>query len=302
MQANPNEARHEAERRSNNEARGPDERSESRHEAERRSNHEARDPAVDAVLVADTLIGQLAMPASDPTIAITEVQRLHPAIWEQLDRAHDHLRDRGIAVAEYDALRGGAASADLGALRTSRDLALRGARRASDALKAALPTVDWAKMRSIEDRAAKIQAARLTSDRWKGPVRGIVVALVVGLIAYGIIAVTRRDDGGGGEGVREVEIARPTRSRPVRQVIPPTPPPPETPETKAARELEALEAEFDRAPCFVEPAENLLARYIELGRSADAAKAGDGWLEQCGKSDKTAKIEQLVARAKAGKP
>ena len=72
-----------------------------------------RDPGVDAVLTAETVLGQFqtllprlrSLSPADVSVAMGEAQSLYPELWANLDRARGHLRDRGVDVPGYDEAR-----------------------------------------------------------------------------------------------------------------------------------------------------------------------------------------------------
>lgn len=97
-----------------------------------------RDPGVDAILTAETVLGQFrtllprltsVLPA-DVSVAMGEAQSLYPELWANLDRARGHLRDRGVDVPVYDEARARQPAAMLGV-----DVKLR--ERNNDAIEAA---------------------------------------------------------------------------------------------------------------------------------------------------------------------
>lgn len=94
-----------------------------------------RDAAVDAVLTAETILGQFkallprltSMLPADVSEAVGEAQSLYPELWAATDRARATLRDRGVDVAAYDIVRERQPASMLGV-----DIKLRGRSQAAD--------------------------------------------------------------------------------------------------------------------------------------------------------------------------
>jgi hypothetical protein len=153
------------------------------------------DRAVGAILIGEALIdscerarrlGQAARP--DAWRAIRDAHDDFPEIWRSLDRARAELARRGINVTGYDELRPhvrsrlATASDDHDASAVQVDpAALDDARRATDALKLAVPGADWA---AIDRRTTGLVAAPLVRRQRN---RLILAGFA---IAFGFVAAT----------------------------------------------------------------------------------------------------------------
>jgi hypothetical protein len=156
-----------------------------------------RDRAVGAILIGEALLvscerarvlGRSAGP--EAWRAIRDAHDEFPEIWRSLDRARAVLARRGVNVTGYDELRphvrthlGGPGSADPDGeaeVVLVDPTALDDARRATDALKLAVPGADWA---AIEQRTSGLVHAPLVHRRRNRLVLGGAVAVIGAWIA-----------------------------------------------------------------------------------------------------------------------
>jgi non-ribosomal peptide synthetase component E (peptide arylation enzyme) len=129
-------------------------------------------------------------------LIIGEASQIYPEIWSKLDTAHAALKKRGIEVPEYVALRGtGSNGAGVLAVdvqnygrytekTASFDAAGNArARQACDALRRAMPAVDWA---ALDQKDAALMAAAGSL----GPSKTAkVIAQIVLVLAFILVAV-----------------------------------------------------------------------------------------------------------------
>ena len=169
-----------------------------------------RDRAVGAILIGEALLascerarvlGQSA--GSGAWRAIRDAHDDFPEIWRSLDRARAVLARRGVNVTGYDELRPHArthlaASRSDGPEGPDRDAevvlvdpeALDDARRATDALKLAVPGADWA---AIEQRTSGAWTSPLVHRRRNRLVLGSAVAVFAVLIGAWIASLAPRE-------------------------------------------------------------------------------------------------------------
>jgi hypothetical protein len=252
----------------------------------------ARDPAIDALLVAETLIVQfdrviadLATTFDKVELLIGEGQRIYPAIWSNLDVAHQELVRRGADVARYDAIRARQPKALLGvedirvmakteqiALAAAVGVGLAGilAKSASgnrpgrnDAVAAlavlrdAMPAVDWARERAEGDRAAASLAGASVRRRWTRLAIGAAVAAVV--VGGALFAISASRSG--------------------------TAPPPDANMGAVRRgQVDGLRARLAKNPCEAVSAELLVKQLVAVGDREVAARDGTAFVARCGEN------------------
>ncbi|HEY4238791.1 MAG TPA: hypothetical protein VGM88_03215 [Kofleriaceae bacterium] len=132
------------------------------------------DPAVGQILIAESLLASCERAAATiretpnaraPWLAARDAYEQVPELWQSLDRARDVLAKRGANTIEFDELRPSATitlarATDDGVAADER--AIDDARRAIDALKLAVPGVDWS---AIERRTKGLVAKRVPLAR-----------------------------------------------------------------------------------------------------------------------------------------
>jgi hypothetical protein len=170
------------------------------------------DRAVGAILIGEALLasceraGRLGRSAGpEAWRAIRDAHDEFPEIWRSLDRARAVLAHRGINVTGYDELRphvrthlarpgtgdpdrGDGADADAEVVLVD-PIALDDARRATDALKLAVPGADWA---GIEQRTSGLVHAPLVHRRRNRLVVGGVIAVFAVVIGAWIASLAPR--------------------------------------------------------------------------------------------------------------
>lgn len=280
-----------------------------------------RDPAVDAVLTAETILGQFrellprltSMLPADVTEAVGEAQSLYPELWAALDRARSVLRDREVIVSAYDDVRARQPAAMLGVnvnlrerspasdvattvgfftggvgglvLGAAIDAAgsvgakqgeanrggLRDARVAIDALKAAMPDVEWVHVQRHEAR----QAAEVLEDLAVARNRKIAISLAVvaglGLAGFGLVKLLQSS-----RAPTEEEIAAKENAA----------------YRAAQEEIRELNGVLRNAPCDAKAAERRVSLFQQHQQTRTATRLAKKFLEQCG--------ENAVMRAAAG--
>jgi len=166
-----------------------------------------RDRAVGAILIGEALLascerarvlGRSAAP--EAWRAIRDAHDEFPEIWRSLDRARAVLARRGVNVTGYDELRPhvrthlagpGSEGPDGDAEVVLVDpAALDDARRATDALKLAVPGADWA---AIEQRTSGLVHAPLVHRQRNRLVLGGVVAVFAVVIGAWIASLAPRE-------------------------------------------------------------------------------------------------------------
>lgn len=165
-----------------------------------------RDRAVGAILIGEALLATCERarvvgeaPGPEAWRAIREAHDDFPEIWRSLDRARAVLARRGINVTRYDELRpharthlaapGGPDEDDSDAVLVD-PAALDDARRATDALKLAVPGADWA---GIEQRTSGLVHAPLVHRRRNRLVVGAAIAVFAALIGAWIASLAPRE-------------------------------------------------------------------------------------------------------------
>jgi hypothetical protein len=252
----------------------------------------ARDPAIDALLVAETLIAQfdrviagLASTFDKTELLIGEGQQVYPAIWAHLDEAHRELVKRGADVSRYDAIRARQPKALLGvedirimaqteqiALAAAVGVVLAGilAKSASgnkpgrnDAVMAlavlrnAMPAVDWVRERAEGDRAAASLAGASVRRRWTR--LAIAVGVAVVLAGGAVFAIKAMKSG--------------------------TAPAPDA-DMRAVRrgQVDGLRARLAKNPCEAVSAELLVKQLVAVGEREAAERDGRAFVERCGEN------------------
>jgi hypothetical protein len=171
------------------------------------------DPTIRSIRIATTLNDRFGVilreaqssnqSVADFELRIGEAQQLYPEIWRHLDEARTALRQRGIAVGDYDALRATERPGELGVsnIESSEGVSPIGlafgqldygetktatfnaeghakARHACIALMEAMPDVDWNALAKEED--AEIAAmGSLNAGKWRTVAIAAAVLLVV---------------------------------------------------------------------------------------------------------------------------
>lgn len=233
-----------------------------------------RDRAVGAILIGEALLasceraGVLGRSAGPHAWrAIRDAHDEFPEIWRSLDRARAVLARRGVNVTGYDELRPhvrthlaspGAEGPDGDAEVVLVDpAALDDARRATDALKLAVPGADWA---AIEQRTTGLVHAPLVHRRRNRLVLGGAVAVFAVVIGAWIASLAPRDRPDRRDALRR-ELAGIAQHRKLRII--------------------ALQASLvDRCD---PPAAHELARQLVMdGRGLDARQFAALYTERCG--------------------
>jgi len=231
-----------------------------------------RDRAVGAILIGEALlvacerarvVGRSAAP--EAWRAIRDAHDDFPEIWRSLDRARAVLARRGVNVTRYDELRphvrihlAAVGPDDDGDAAVLVDpAALDDARRATDALKLAVPGADWA---AIEQRTSGLVHAPLVQRRRNRLILAAAVALFVAVIGAWIASLTPRDKPDRSDAFRR-EIAEIARQRKLKII--------------------ALQARLiDRCD---PPAAHELARQLVMdGRGLDTRQFAALYAERCG--------------------
>jgi hypothetical protein len=233
-----------------------------------------RDRAVGAILIGEALLascerarvlGRSAGP--EAWRAIRDAHDEFPEIWRSLDRARGVLARRGVNVTGYDELRPhvrthlaspGAEDPDGNAEVVLVDpAALDDARRATDALKLAVPGADWA---AIERRTSGLVHAPLVHHRRNRLVLGGAVAVFAVLIGAWIASLAPRD--------------RPDRRDALRR---------ELAEIAQQRKLRIIALQASLVDRCDPPAAHELARQLVMdGRGLDARQFAALYTERCG--------------------
>jgi hypothetical protein len=230
-----------------------------------------RDRAVGAILIGEALLasceragvlGRSAAP--EAWRAIRDAHDEFPEIWRSLDRARAVLARRGVNVTGYDELR---PHVRTHLARRSADgdpevvlvdpMALDDARRATDALKLAVPGADWA---AIDQRTSGLVHAPLVHRRRNRLVVGGVVAMFAVVIGAWIASLAPREKPDRRDVLRR-ELAEIAQQRKIRII--------------------ALQASLvDRCD---PPAAHELARQLVMeGRGLDARQFASRYSERCG--------------------
>jgi hypothetical protein len=233
-----------------------------------------RDRAVGAILIGEALLasceharvlGRSAGPQA--WRAIRDAHDEFPEIWHSLDRARAVLARRGVNVTGYDELRphvrthlGGPGSADPDGdaeVVLVDPVALDDARRATDALRLAVPGADWA---AIEQRTSGLVHAPLVHRRRNRLVLGGAVAVFAVVIGAWLASLAPRDKPDRRDALRR-ELAEITQHRKIRII--------------------ALQASLlDRCD---PPAAHELARQLVMdGRGLDARRFAVLYADRCG--------------------
>lgn len=233
-----------------------------------------RDRAVGAILIGEALlascerarvIGQSASP--DAWRAIRDAHDEFPEIWRSLDRARAVLARRGVNVTGYDELRPHVRT-HLAAPAPDPDgddadvvlvdpAALDDARRATDALKLAVPGADW---EGIEQRTSGLVHAPLVHRRRNRLILGGAVAVFAVVVGSWIASLAPREKPDRAGALRR-EIAGIAQQRKLKII--------------------ALQASLvDRCD---PPAAHELARQLVMdGRGLDARQFAALYTERCG--------------------
>ncbi len=236
-----------------------------------------RDRAVGAILIGEALLascerarvlGQSAGP--EAWRAIRDAHDEFPELWRSLDRARAVLARRGVNVTGYDELRphvrthlagpqsGGPDGPDGDAEVVLVDpAALDDARRATDALKLAVPGADWA---AIEQRTSGLVHAPLVHRRRNRLILGGSLAVFAIVVVSWIASLAPREKPDRGSALRR-ELAQISQQRKLRII--------------------ALQASLvDRCD---PPAAHELARQLVMdGRGLDARVFAALYAERCG--------------------
>jgi hypothetical protein len=239
-----------------------------------------RDRAVGAILIGEALLascerarvlGQSAGPES--WRAIRDAHDDFPEIWRSLDRARAVLARRGVNVTGYDELRphvrthlaatspsepdGPDGSDDDAEVVLVDPEALDDARRATDALKLAVPGADWA---GIEQRTSGLVHAPLVHRRRNQLILGGALAVFAIVVASWIASLAPHDKPDRGAALRR-ELAEITQQRKLRII--------------------ALQAHLvDR--CDPAAAHELAQKLVMDGRGLDARQFAALYADRCG--------------------
>lgn len=233
-----------------------------------------RDRAVGAILIGEALLvscerARVLARSVGPEAwrAIRDAHDEFPEIWRSLDRARAVLARRGVNVTGYDELRphvrtclGGPGSdgPDGDAEVVLVDpAALDDARRATDALKLAVPGADWA---AIEQRTSGLVHAPLVHRRRNRLVLGSAVAVFAVVIGAWIASLAPREKPDRRDALRR-ELAEISQQRKLRII--------------------ALQASLvDR--CDPPAAHELAKQLVMDGRGLDARQFAALYAERCG--------------------
>jgi len=233
-----------------------------------------RDRAVGAILIGEALLascerarvlGRSAGP--EAWRAIRDAHDEFPELWRSLDRARAVLARRGVNVTGYDELRphmrthlagpGSADPDDAAEVVLVDPAALDDARRATDALKLAVPGADWA---AIEQRTSGLVHAPLVHRRRNRLVVGGAVAVFAVVIGAWIASLAPRDKPDRRDALRR-ELAEISQQRKLRII--------------------ALQASLvDR--CDPPTAHELAKQLVMDGRGLDARQFAALYAERCG--------------------
>jgi hypothetical protein len=235
-----------------------------------------RDRAVGAILIGEALLasceraGVLGRSAGpEAWRAIRDAHDEFPEIWRSLDRARAVLARRGVNVTGYDELRphvrthlarpsseGPDGDGDAEVVLVD-PMALDDARRATDALKLAVPGADWA---AIDQRTSGLVHAPLIHRRRNRLVLGGAVAMFAVVIGAWIASLAPRQKPDRRDALRR-ELAEIAQQRKIRII--------------------ALQASLvDRCD---PPAAHELARQLVMdGRGLDARQFASLYADRCG--------------------
>jgi hypothetical protein len=229
-----------------------------------------RDRAVGAILIGEALlgscerarvIGQSASP--DAWRAIRDAHDEFPEIWLSLDRARAVLARRGVNVTGYDELRPhvrthlAAPGGDDAEVVMVDPVALDDARRATDALKLAVPGADWA---AIEQRTSGLVHAPLVRRRRNRLVLGGAVAVFAVVVGSWIASLAPRE--------------KPDRYGALRR---------ELAEIAQQRKLKIIALQASLVDRCDPPAAHELAKQLVMdGRGLDARQFASLYAERCG--------------------
>jgi len=233
-----------------------------------------RDRAVGAILIGEALLascerarvlGRSAGP--EGWRAIRDAHDEFPELWRSLDRARAVLARRGVNVTGYDELRPHVRThlASPGSTGPDGDAevvlvdpaALDDARRATDALKLAVPGADWA---AIEQRTSGLVHAPLVHRRRNRLVLGGAVAVFAVVVGAWIASLAPRDKPDHRDVLRR-ELAGISQQRKLRII--------------------ALQASLvDR--CDPPAAHELAKQLVMDGRGLDARQFAALYAERCG--------------------
>ena len=272
-----------------------------------------RDPAVDAVLTAETILGQLvallprlqSMLPADVSEAVGEAQSLYPELWAALDRARGVLRTRGIEIVVYDEvctrqpasmlavdvkLRERSDAADVASaaafllggvsgvvVGTAIDVidsigakqgqanrsGLADAHLALGALREAMPTVQWDKVRRQEAHATADALDELAVAKSRKVVLGLVVIAVLGLAGFGLIKLLQSSRAPTREEIAERENAE---------------------FREAQEEIRELNDVLRETPCDAKSAERRVSLFATHDQTRTAKRLATKFLEQCGEN------------------
>jgi hypothetical protein len=282
-----------------------------------------RDPAIDAVLTAETILGQFkqllprltSMMPVDVSEAVGEAQSLYPELWAALDRGRAVLRERGVSVPAYDEARERQPASMLGVDVKLRDRSnvteaattvafllggvsglvvgtaidavgsvgakqgdanrsgLRDAKVALDSLIAAMPDVEWAKVRRQEAHAAADALEELSVAKNRKIAVWLAVVAVIGLAAFGLIKLLQSSRAPTKEEVAAKENA----------------------EYRAAQdEIRELNEVLRATPCDAKTAERRVSLFQTHQQTMTGKRLAKKFLEQCG--------ENAYMRSIAGPP
>ncbi|MFN0247107.1 MAG: hypothetical protein ACKV2T_09365 [Kofleriaceae bacterium] len=282
-----------------------------------------RDPALDAVLTAETILGQFkqllprltSMMPVDVSTAVGEAQSLYPELWSALDRARAVLRERGVDVPVYDEARARQPASMLGVDVKLRDRSnvteaaatvafllggvsgvvvgtaidavgsvgakqgdanrsgLRDAKTALDALIAAMPTVEWAKVRRQEAHATADALEELSVAKSRKVALALAVVAVLGLVGFGLVKLLQSSRAP----TKEETAAKANAEYRVAQ-----------------EEIRELNDVLRATPCDAKTAERRVSLFQTHQQTMTGKRLAKKFLEQCG--------ENAYMRSIAGPP
>lgn len=237
---------------------------------------------------------------ADVSTAMGEARALYPELWAALDRGRAALRERGVDVPTYDEIRARQPAAmdgfqvhnnqrnELGNAETAAVMlffgtagltlhslgakegevntsGLRDARAAIDALRSAMPEVDWPSLRQTEARATAAAADDFARSRRKKLVIGLAAVVALALTGFGLIKILESS---------RAPTAEEQRAEDFEQ---------RESEYQAARdEISELNDVLRQNPCDAKAAERRVALFQANHRAGTARKLAKKFLDQCG--------------------
>jgi hypothetical protein len=233
---------------------------------------------------------------ADVSVAMGEARSLYPELWAALDRGRTALRERGVDVPGYDELRARQPAAmdgfqvhnderaELGNVETAAVLVffgglgatlhslgakqgeanasgLKDARTALDALRNAMPEVDWKSLRHTEARATASALDDFARARRKKLVIGAAAVAALALTGVGLIKIFEKS--------RAPTAEEEAEQRAIEY-------------REASDEIRELNDVLRANPCDAQAAERRVALFQANSRPGTARKLAKKFLDQCG--------------------